>query len=173
MRARTFALIALLLALPAAASGQEFKPFASGAGRYKVQFPGTVKTVTTDVQAGKDTLKLTLDSVELKGGITFTVSYIDAPEDVAKRPAGPRLEKVRDAIRGEKGTVVEDKEIMLPLGEEKFPGREVLFETPNGFLRNRMVIVGPRLYQIMVQGSKEVVTSETASKFVTSFELTK
>jgi hypothetical protein len=173
MRSRTFALLALLLAFPLLARGQDFKPFASGAGKYKVQFPGTVKTATTDVQAGKDTLKLTLDSVELKGGIAFTVSYIDATEEVAKRPPGPRLEKVRDAIKGEKGTVLEDKEITVALGEEKFPGRDVLFETPTGSLRNRMVIVGPRLYQVMVQGSKEAVTSETATKFITSFELTK
>lgn len=173
MRARTFALIALLLALPLAARAQELKPFASSAGRYKAQFPGGVKTATTDVPAGNDTLKLTLDSVELKGDISFTVSYVDASEEVAKRPAGPRLEKVRDAVKGEKGKVLDDKEVTLTLGEEKFPGRDVLLETPNGFLRNRMVIVGRRLYQVMVQGSKEVVTSDTADKFINSFELTK
>lgn len=173
MRARTFAVIALLSVSALAARGQEFKPFASSAGKYKALFPGTVKTAVTDVQAGKDTLKLTLDSVELKGDITFTVSYIDASEEVAKRPAGPRLEKVRDAIKGEKGKVHSDKEITVVLGEEKFPGRDVLLETPNGFLRNRMVIVGRRLYQVMVQGSKEVVTSSSADKFLDSFELTK
>lgn len=174
MRARTFALGALVLALPLAASGQDLKPFASGAGRYKAQFPGAVKTTTTDVAAGKDTLKLTLDAVELKGDITFTVSYVDASEEVAKRPPGPRLEKVRDAIKGDKGTVLDDKEITVALGDEKFPGRDVLIETPAGFLRNRIVIVERRLYQVMVQGgSKEVVTSETADKFLNSFELTK
>lgn len=173
MRARTFALIALVSVSLLEARAQDFKPFASGEGKYKAQFPGTVKTATTDVQAGKDTLKLTLDSVELKGDITFQVSYIDASEEVGKRPPGPRLEKVRDAVKGEKGKVIEDKEITVPLGDEKFPGRDVLFETPNGYLRNRMVIVGRRLYQVMVSGSKEVVTSPTADKFIDSFELTK
>ncbi|MDY3553645.1 hypothetical protein R5W24_002748 [Gemmata sp. JC717] len=173
MRARTFALMALLLALPLAAHGQDFKPFASSDGRYKIQFPGTPKTATTDVASGKDTLKLTIDSVELKGDISFAVSHIDASEEVSKRPPGPRLEKVRDAVKGENGKVLEDKEVTLSLGDAKFTGRDVVLETPNGFLRNRMVIVERRLYQVMVQGSKEVVTSETADKFINSFELTK
>lgn len=175
MRARTFALAAVLSAFAAAAGGQEleFKQYASGDGRYKAQFPGTVKTATTDVPAGKDTLKLTLDSVVLKGDITFMVSYVDASEEVAKKPAGPRLEKVRDAVKGEKGTVLEDKELTLMLGDEKLPARDVLLETPNGFIRNRIVIAGRRLYQVMVQGSKEVVTSPSADKFIGSFEITK
>ena len=172
MRARTFALLALLTT-SLAAHAQEFKPFASADGRYKAMFPGAVKTETTDIEAGKDTLKLTLDSVELKGDITFMVSYIDASDEVAKKPAGPRLEKVRDGNKGEKGKVIEDKEITVSVGDEKFPGRDVVLETPAGFIRNRMVIVDKRLYQVMVQGSKEVVTSPSADKFIASFEITK
>ena len=170
---RAFALFALLAATALAAHGQDFKPYASTGGKYKVLFPGPVKTATTDIPAGKDSLKLTLDSVELKGDITFMVSYIDATDEVAKKPAGSRLEKVRDGNKGDKGKVIEDKEITVARGDEKFPGRDVLIETPGGFLRNRMVITGKRLYQVMVQGSKAVVTSPTADRFIGSFELTK
>ena len=173
MRARTFALFALLAGTSLVAHAQDFKPYASADGRYKILFPGAVKTETTDIEAGKDTLKLTLDSVELKGDITFLVSYIDASDEVAKKPAGPRLEKVRDGNKGEKGKVLDDKEITVSVGDEKFPGRDVVLETPTGHIRNRMVIVGKRLYQVMVQGSKEVVTSPTADKFIASFEITK
>jgi hypothetical protein len=172
MQGRT---LALLLVSAALAHGQdtELKPYASSAGRYKARFPGIVKTQTTEVEAGKDTLTLTLDTVELKGEITFTVSYIDASEEVSKRPPGPRLEKVRDGNKGATGKVIEDKEIELPLGDQKHPGRDVLIETPGGFIRNRMVIVGRRLYQVMVQGPKDVVTSPTADQFLASFELTR
>lgn len=173
MRARTFALIALLSTLPLAAFGQDFKQHASADGKYKVLFPGPVKTETKDIPVGKDTLKLTLDTVELKGDITFQVSYIDTSDEVAKRPAGPRLEKVRDGNKGADGKVLDDKEIIVMLGDEKCPGRDVLLETPAGFIRNRMVIAGKRLYQVMVQGTKDVVTSPSADKFITSFELTK
>ena len=130
-----------------------------------------MKTEITDIEAGKDTLKLTLDSVELKGDIVFLVSYVDASDEVAKKPAGPRLDKVRDGNKGPNGKVIEDKEVMV--GTEKYPGRDLLIETSNGYLRNRVVIAGNRLYQVMVQGTKEVVTSPSADKFIASFEITK
>lgn len=178
MRAWMIALIGLMslmasLTVTGPAAAQDFKQYASGAGRYKAMFPGIAKSQTADVQAGKDTLKLTIDSVELKGGTVFLVSYIDASEEVGKQPAGPRLDKVRDGNKGATGKVVEDKEVTVALGEEKFTGRDLLIETPNGFIRNRAIIVGRRLYQVMVQGTKEVVTSPSADTFFTSFELTK
>lgn len=171
MRARMFALIGLAVAFAGVAAGQDFKPHASAPGRYKALFPGEVKSETTDIQAGKDTLKLTLDMVELKGDTVFMVSYVDATDEVAKKPAGPRLEKVRDGNKGPNGKVIEDKEISV--GAEKYPGRDLLIETPSGYLRNRAVIAGNRLYQVMIQGSKDVVTSASADKFIASFEITK
>jgi len=172
MRTRIVALAALL-ALAVTASGQDFKQYASGAGRYKIMFPGDVKSETTDIQAGKDTLKLTLDTVELKGDTVFMVSFVDATDEVAKKPAGPRLDKVRDGNKGANGKVIEDKEITVAVGEEKYTGRDILIETPGGYIRNRAVIAGNRLYQVMVQGSKDVVTSASADKFFNSFEITK
>ena len=142
MRARMCAAVGLVLCA-GLASGQDFKQYASGAGRYKVMFPGDVKTETTDIQAGKDTLKLTIDTVELKGDTTFLVSYVDASDEVAKKPAGPRLDKVRDGNKGANGKVIEDKEITV--GMEKYPGRDLLLETPGGYIRNRAVIAGNRL----------------------------
>jgi hypothetical protein len=161
----------LAVAFGGVAAGQDFKQYTSPAGRYKVLFPGEVKTETTDIQVGKDTLKLTLDSVELKGDTVFMVSYVDASDEVAKKPAGPRLDRVRDGNKGESGKVLEDKDVTV--GTEKYPGRDLLIETPNGYLRNRVVIAGNRLYQVMIQGSKEVVTSASADKYVASFEITK
>src|SRR5205807_10271733 len=125
MRTRIVALVAIAT-MTAVTAGQDFKQYASGAGKYKAMFPGDVKTETTDVTAGKDTLKLTLDSVELKGDTVFMVSYVDATDEVAKKPAGPRLDKVRDGNKGAAGKVIEDKEITL--GEEKYPGRDILIE---------------------------------------------
>ena len=171
MRARMLTLVALVGLFVAASAGQEFTPYASSAGRYKVLFPGTVKTETTDVKAGKDTLKLTLDSVELKGDTVFLVSYIDTTDEVAKQPTGPRLDKVRDGNKGPAGKVIEDKDVTV--GPEKYPGRDVLIQTPGGYLRNRIVIAGKRLYQVMIQGTKEVVTSPSADRFIESFEITK
>src|SRR5262245_29489764 len=175
MRTRIVAVVGVVAVLGVATAQEvEFQQYASTDGRFKVLFPGPVKTDTVDVPAGKgskDTLKVTIDSVELRGGTTFLVTYVDAPAGVAKQEPGPRLDKVRDANKGEKGKVLEEKN--LTVGIEKHPARDVLIETPDGHLRNRIVIAGPRLYQVMIRGAKDVVTSKSADRFLDSFEVTK
>lgn len=163
--------VAALVTEANAVAAQDFKPYTSAAGRYKALFPGEVKSETSDIEAGKDTLKLTIEAVELKGDTIFLVSFIDAADEVAKQPAGPRLDKVRDGNKGESGKVIEDKAITF--GTEKYPGRDLLIEMPDGYIRNRVIIANNRLYQVMIHGTKEVVTSPSADKFITSFEITK
>ena len=173
MRTRMVAVPGLLLVLAAstAYAQLEFKTYASAAGRYKVLFPGAVKTEVIPVKTEKAELKVTVESVELRAGTSFLVTFVDAPDDIAKQEAKPRLDKVRDGNKGLDGKVTEDKE--LTVGTEKYPARDILIEKAGGFLRNRIVIVGPRVYQVMVQGPKDVVTSASADKFLESFEVTK
>ncbi|MCE9568249.1 MAG: hypothetical protein K8U57_40130 [Planctomycetes bacterium] len=175
MRTRTFKVLMLTIGLLALASisaqAPEFKLYASTEGRYKVLFPGAVKTDTYPIKGDKGELTLTVDLVELRAGTAFMVTFVDAPDEVAKLPAAGRLDKVRDGNKGTDGKVVADKEVAL--GTEKYPGRDVLIEKPEMFLRNRIVITGNRLYQVMVQGPKDVVTSPSADRFIESFEVTK
>ncbi len=171
MRAQTLALVGLVAGFGSVVCGQEFKPYTSPTGRYKVLFPGEVKTDTTDIKAGKDRLKLTLEVVELKGDTVFLVSFVDATDEGVKMPASERLDKTRDGNKGATGKVVTEKDVLV--GPEKYPGRDILLETPGGYIRNRAVIAGNRLYQVMIQGTKEVVTSPSADKFIASFEITK
>jgi hypothetical protein len=176
MRTRTFALVGLAVGMWLAGAGEaaevpEFKLYASTAGRYKINFPGAVKTQTVPVRAGMDDLVLTIDTVELRAGTTFMVTFIDATEEAAKVPAATRLDKVRDGNKGADGKVLQDKD--LTVGIEKYPARDVLIEKPSGCIRNRVVVAGKRLYQVMIQGSKEVVTSPSADGFLASFEVTK
>ena len=172
---RTLALAGLLLGSSLLAQAKpdplDFKPYASTEGRFKSLFPGAVKTETTDVKAAAGTLKLTLESVEVSEGVFFLVTYLDVPDDVAKSPTGPRLDKVREGNKGADGKILADKEIAL--GADKHPGRDLMIEKPTFHLRNRAVIAGNRLYQVMVQGSKEFVTSKEVDRFYDSFEVTK
>jgi len=174
MRTRTlpFAILAAaLLAVAAQPAALEFQAFASAAGRYKIIFPGAVKTETAEVKTPAGPRTLTFDSVTLDNDVRLMVTYIDPPDDVAKLPAGPRLDKVRDAAKGSDGKVVLDKEIVV--GAEKHPGRDVLIEKPLYAVRNRIVVAGPRLYQVLVQGPKEFVTGRDADRFLDAFEVTK
>jgi hypothetical protein len=167
-------LLSLLVIVPlggAMAQPPEFKLFASTEGRYKILFPGPVKTDTVQAKTGKGEVTVTIDSVELRAGTSFLVSFVDAPDDAARQPPASRFEKVRDANKGTDGKVVDEKDQVV--GPEKFPARDVLIEKPSGWIRNRIVIAGNRLYQVMIQGPKEVVTSPSADRFLASFEVTK
>jgi hypothetical protein len=174
MRTRTLPLAVLSLALLGVAAQPAalvFMPFASAGGRYKVIFPGPVKSETAEVKTPAGVRVLTFDSVTLDDDVRFMVTYVDPPEDVTKQPPGPRLDKVRDAAKGTDGKVVFDKEVVV--GAEKHPGRDVLIEKPLYAVRNRVVIAGPRLYQVLVQGPKDFVTGRDADRFLDAFEVTK
>lgn len=173
MRARTFALVGVVVAaggLGAADPAPGFMPYASSAGRFKVLFPGPAKTESTEVKTPTGTATVTLDAATA-GGLTYLVSFVDVPDDIAQKPAGPRLDKVRDAQKGADGTVLSDKD--LTVGDEKYPGREVLILKPDGAIRNRIVLAGNRLYQVMLRGPKEAVTGADADRFFASFVVTK
>jgi len=160
-------------ALRLVAQVPEFLPFASGAGRYKAIFPGPVKTEEVEIPTGDqngEKIKVVIDSVELRGGTVFLVSYADAPAEVARQPVRTRMDRVRDAVKGPRGKILEEKELVI--GYEKHPTRDLLIETPDGFIRHRIVIAGARLYQISVRGSQEVVTSPSADRFIQAFEVT-
>ena len=89
MRARMFAVVGLATFSGPRPRRSEFKQYASTDGRFKVLFPGPVKTETVEVPSGKEKLKITIDSVELRGGTAFMVTYVDAPPEVAKHPRWP------------------------------------------------------------------------------------
>jgi len=175
MRTRTFALVFLGFGLAHASAQQdgkvEFQQFASSAGKYKVQFPGPVKTDTVEVKTAAGAQNLTLDSVSLPGETLFVVSFIDVPPETAMNPSGPRLDKIRDASKGDDGKLLSEKDVTV--GPEKYPGRDVVIEKAGVVIRTRIVLADKRLYQVMVQGTKDIVVSANANRFFDSFEVTK
>ena len=175
MRAQMFALGTLVagcgLFAHAADPVLDYKLYATGEGRYKVLFPGAVRTETTEVKTPTGTRKLTLDTVQVADGVIFMVTFVDVSDDVAKAPIGPRLDKVRDGNVGTNGKLLSEKSVEV--GLEKFPARDLLIEKPDTFVRARIVAAGNRLYQVMIQGPKDFVTSKESDRFYESFEVTK
>jgi hypothetical protein len=169
-----FALIALAAGLGTAASATdkpEYKQFASSAGRYKILFPGAVKSETQELKTELGPLKLTMDSIELGDDTIFCVTFLDYPEDVTKTDPGKRLDKIRDGNKGADGKVLSEKDVTV--GPEKFPGREVLIEKPGAVVRIRIVLAGARMYQVMIDGPKVFITSRDADRFFDSFQVTR
>ena len=175
MRAQMFALIMLIAGSGLLAHADdpdlEYKPYATAEGRYKVLFPGPVRTERTEVKTATGPRKLTLDTVQVTDEVVFMVTFVDVPDDVAKAPIGPRLDKVRDGNVGSNGKLL--SETNVEVGIEKLPARDLLIEKPATFVRIRIVAAGNRLYQVMIQGPKEFVTSKESDRFYESFEVTK
>jgi len=174
MRARTFALVGLVAGLGVAAAADpvvDYTLYATADGRYKVLFPGPVKTETSQIKTPTGDRTLTFESVKLSERVTFMVTYIDVADDVAKGPPGPRLDKVRDGNKGADGKLISEADATV--GPEKYPARDIVVGKPTTFLRNRVVLAGNRLYQVMVQGPQEFVGSKVVDRYFDSFEVTK
>lgn len=67
-----------------------------------------------------------------------------------------------------KGAVESEKRISL---QDEFPGRDVLIKLPGGeYSRMQLYVVGGRHYQLVIEGSKEFVTSQVADEYFASFD---
>jgi len=146
---------------------KELKEFKSPAGGFKVLMPGNPKEQTQNTAAGQ----FKMYSVEERNG-AYMAGFADTPippnEPEAKTQI--RLDGARDGAVGNiKGTLVREAKIQLSGN----PGREIEANLPQnkGIVRARFYIVGSRMYQIMVVGTKSFAGSSDATKFLDSFAL--
>jgi hypothetical protein len=148
---------------------KEFKEFKSADGGFKVLMPGTPKEKTQATPGGE--LKMYLVE-ERNGAYMAGFANTPIPPNESEAQTQNRLDGARDgAVRNINGTLVKDTKIKLA-GKE--PGREIEANLPQnkGIIRARFYIVGSRMYQVMVVGTKSFAGSADATKFLDSFALT-
>lgn len=171
-RASILALSAIA-ALSAFASADE--KYTSKDGKYSATFPAAPKEFATpeaDVNPAMGKYKYFSAWAEVNKDNSFGVMYHDYPQGVIKDEPQAVLERVKDGTKGDKGRIVEDREIAL--GADKVPGRAFIINQGAYFYRARIFLKDSRLYQAIVVGkSKEEVSNEAASKFLDSFEISK
>jgi len=95
------------------------------------------------------------------GGAVFGVSYADRPS------VNPRImDRTRDAlIRNIHGRVIDERDIVV--GAAK--GREFHAEGADVMMAARLILSGPRLYQIVVIGKSDSITAPDVETFLSSF----
>jgi hypothetical protein len=160
-RVRTVLAAAGLLLLMGFAK-PEFKEFANKAGGFKVQMPGAPKEQN---QAG--TATYTVES----GNNAYSVAFTKLPDAGAQ--TDELLQTVLDAavdggVKGGNATLDNKKKITLA---GKYPGREYSATIKNGnglMIRSKMYIANKKLYQVIVVGDKDFITSDDAVKFLDS-----
>jgi hypothetical protein len=150
----------------------ETKEFVSKDWKFAAKFPDKPKEKT---QAGPAGAKITSFVFESKNGaIVVGVADLPIPENETEQMIQERLDGSRDgAIKNVGGKLVSSDKITI--GKQKYPGREftaTLAQPAEGQMRCRTYIVGKRLYQAMVIGTKDFTTSKEADKFLESFRLT-
>lgn len=159
--------------LTSQAAAQE--KYTSANGMYSATFPSKPTESSTpdgDVNPAQGKYKYFSAGVEMGKDGWFGAMFHDYPRGVLKDEAQIVLERVKDGTRGEKGRIVEDREIAL--GTDKVPGRAFIINQGTYFYRARIFLKENRLYQVIVVGkTKEEVTTAAADKFLDSFEITK
>ena len=172
-----FGLLGLLVLVTAVTGRCEDLPaqadwvaFASDDGKVTAQFPKmpTANTQTVNTAIGKLTVKMhIIESDEW----SFLISHLTYPVDPKEYDADEGLKgAVNGAAANIGGAIVESANIK----QGGFPGKEVLIQGKEGiFVKVRMSIdpQGPTLFQGLVVGSKEFVTSVDAKYFLDSIKV--
>jgi hypothetical protein len=159
---------AVFCAVPTSRAADDEK-YLSKDGKYAVKFPpdSKVKPITQKV-ADLD-LHFILVQVD---GKEFAVMYGDLPARLANTRASDLLDAGQKNIGSGSGAkVIEAKDIEF--GRENYPGRDIVAEKDGNKVRARVVLVGQRLYTVLVAGPKDFAISKEATRFLDSFEITK
>jgi hypothetical protein len=157
--------------LTAAGCKAEFREYTNAAGKYKVQFPGTPKEQTQNVPGGGTAKIAGLD--ERNGAYMVMFSDMPIPPNEPQAKIDNRLEGAIQGMMQNNGGTVTSKENIMANG--KYPGREVqgnITRPIAGILRCKIILVGTRMYQVMVLGNPSFANSADATKFLTSFTIT-
>ncbi len=161
--------VACTLLLVSGCDNGEFREIVSEEGRFKVQMPGTPKETSQFV------LGFTMKtwSLEKKEG-GYAVAFADIP--MASKESDIQIQK---RLEGARDGMVSNTRSKLTSSSRttlngKYPGRDVEADLPDqkGILRARIYLVGQRLYQIMVVGTKPWANSADATKFLDSLIVT-
>jgi uncharacterized protein YgiM (DUF1202 family) len=128
-------------------------------GRFSISFPGPAKSV-----------KQTVNGIESPSYVyeiskaTYLVSYFDLPADKTlsfDTAIGAFTAARQGAVQSQRDLVV-----------DQYPGREVTMKLPTGNLsRLRLITVGRRWYQMIVETAPASIDGDDANKFIGSFKI--
>jgi hypothetical protein len=172
MRLLTTATLVLLVGSFATADDKfEMK---SKDGRFTVTFPSKPMESTQEVplKGSTEKIKVTNHVVEVGKSSAYIVAYNDYPAGVLAPNGQDVLKGVRDGNMGPDAKLGEEK--TGTFGDDKLPMREFTFTKNNLHFRNKLILDGTRLYQVMVVADNEkALTSEMAKAYYDSFSLAK
>ncbi|WP_223753499.1 hypothetical protein [Myxococcus sp. RHSTA-1-4] len=115
---------------------------------FSVKMPGQPQVQRQKVTIPAGDVATAAYSLQTPEGVIFSISTADYPEKVvAARPPEAFLNEGRDGLTNQlKGTVSNEQEITI----DGYPGKSYTVSSPNGEVKARNYLVGPRLYTMLV-----------------------
>jgi hypothetical protein len=143
--------------------------FAPPGGEFSVLLPGAPQVETQQQETAVGAVPMTTYSVELEDGwLAYMVSVTEYPASV-QADAESMLDGGRDGMVQAVGAELTAEERIEVGGH---PGRDLDMRTPEGFhVRARVVLVYPRLYQLLVVATDQTYRAEDVERFFASFAL--
>lgn len=165
---RTMLVVAAVAVCAAGLTGQDAKKYEKD-GKFTAKFPnGPDQSMKA---AGGLTLHIFIGEYE-KGKGAYMVTYSDLPPAVLKAPKPEQVLESSEKGLTENFKAKITKSGATMFGAKKYPAREITAEREDLNLRGTIVLVGGRLYQVFVFGSKEFTASKSADDFLASFAIT-
>jgi hypothetical protein len=143
--------------------------FISKESGFKIQLPVQPEHEILTLTSKKGTITHNIYSAE-EGGFIFTIDCADLPSQFAGRnDAQDILSAMQEELLKEvKATKTSETVFQL----HNYSGREVRFDLLGGQGRMRLILVGPRLYQLLVTRLDVITKSEEPmARFLQSFTL--
>jgi hypothetical protein len=150
-----------------ASAWETFRPLG---GKCSVQAPGVLRPQTGLPALAKAGRPITLFILQKQ--YHYALGFIDYGSKTDKQiPPEKRLDDARDrGLKLSHGKLLAEKKFVYGAN----PGRELKVEMESkAFVRLRFILARDRLYFVAVLGSKGVLDSRAAVKFLDSFELSK
>lgn len=164
--------IAILLLISSLATADERKPkytHTSAEQGFSVGLPGKPKLDTQKLVTVAGTLQVHTTRYDAGSDLVLSVTFTEYPKDFVKVPMDHLFEGMRKEMAGADGRVLKEEKIEL----ESHPGREWRIEAGKLVVRARVYLVGTKVYQVMINGSKDAVGGSAAEDLFRTFKLEK
>jgi hypothetical protein len=157
----------------AAPTTGEWKEFTSKEGGFTASFPSAPSELKQSLKTPAGNVEVNVVGVEFPDQQGFLVTYHNLPDALSQQPeaADLILETIPQQVKANASGATITGEIKK-ITQDGHPGREFNMQRgSNGFLVVRALLVKNRVYQVIVAGSKEMVSSKDAQRFLDSFHL--
>ena len=163
----SLSVVGLLIWVGLASAQARFSPKDS---QCSIAFPKPPKEASKEAKTAIGAIQINTCSLDISRDVAYLLVWTDYPSAVMQTPVAKLLENVRDGSKGT-GSIVTDSAIEV--SDHKYPGRDFVLDFGSRFYRARAVLKGTRLYQVVIVAkNKDDVSSESANKFIDSFEIT-